>query len=148
MRRFLAVAFLLALVSAAFAQSWTTPGPSSGTGYPVGAFPVTSSATGSTGAVVATLPAAVGKTTYLCGAYVTGNTTTTANVTTVTVANTISGSLVFGVAHPVTPALGNSFLPDLTPCIPANALNTAITVTSAADAAGVSVSVTAWGYQF
>jgi hypothetical protein len=115
--------------------------------YPQGAVPVTSSATGTTSAVVATLPGVSGKTTYLCGFNVTGTTSTTANSTAVTVAGTISGSLNFNIQHPVTPSLGNLASPPMAPCIPASAQNTSITVTSAADAGGSNVAVAAWGYQ-
>jgi hypothetical protein len=63
------------------------------------------------------------------------------------VAGTITGSMVFNIAHPVSPALGSLAPPPMNPCVPASAVKTAITVTSAADAAGVSVSVAAWGLQ-
>lgn len=123
------------------------PPAGSGTaGFPAGATPVTSSATGTTGAVVATLPAAAGKTTYICGFNATGNEAATGAIVAVTVAGTISGSLNYFIAHSVTPTLGN-LNNTFTPCVPSSAVNTAITVTSAADAAGTNVAVTAWGYQ-
>lgn len=124
-----------------------TSGVGGSAGAPAGAVEVTSSNTGSTAAVTATLPGVAGKFTYICGFYATGNTTTTANVTAVTVAGTVSGSMVFNIAHPVSPALGTASPSNFSPCISSSAVNTAITVTSAADAAGVSISVAAWGYQ-
>lgn len=96
--------------------------------------------------MVATLPAATSRTTYLCGLYASGNEAATGAVVAVTVTGTISGTLNLAVSHPVTPGLGN-LNPSFNPCIPANGINTAITVTSAADAAGTNVVVTAWGYQ-
>jgi hypothetical protein len=107
---------------------------------------VTASATGTTGAVVATLPAAVGKLTWVCGAYVTGNEAATGAVVNVTIANIVTGSMVIPISHPVTPNVGTLSLA-FNPCIPGNAPNTAVTVTSAADAAGTNVAVAAWGYQ-
>lgn len=125
----------------------TTPAAGSGNaGSPLGSTPVTSSATGTTGAVVATLPAVAAKFTYICGFTATGNEAATGGIFAVTVAGTVSGSLNFNISHPVTPTLGVLSI-TLTPCVPSSAVNTAITVTSAADAAGANVAVSAWGYQ-
>ena len=46
-------------------------------------------------------------------------------------------------------ALGASGLPTqtFTPCIPASAVNTAITITTTADASATAVDVNSWGFQ-
>lgn len=114
--------------------------------------PLTSSATGTTGAITATLPAAAGKTTYICGFQFAGTNATAANpATNVTITGTISGTLNFGfptlaagAAVANTPPVGEVF----TPCIQASAINTPIVVNGPALGAGATlVTVTAWGYQ-
>lgn len=115
-------------------------------GFPPNSIPVTSSATGTTGAVVATLPGTAGRFTYLCGFTATGNEAATGAIVAVTAAGTVSGSLNFNISHPVTPALG-TLVEAFNPCVPSSGQNTAITVTSAADAAGTNVAVSAWGFQ-
>lgn len=107
---------------------------------------ITASATGTTAAVAATLTGAAGKTTYICGFNI-GADATAAVSGTATVAGTISGTMNFlqeagaGAAVAVT---SQTF----SPCIPASATNTAITVTSIAAGTGGATSVSAWGYQF
>lgn len=113
--------------------------------YPAFAVAETSSATGSTSAVTATLAASSTLRTYLCGFTATGNEAATGAVVAVTVAGTVTGSLNFNISHPVTPTLG-VLTETFTPCVPSSAINTTITVTSAADAAGTNVAVSAWGY--
>lgn len=114
--------------------------------------PITASATGTTGATTATLPAVSGKTTYICGFQFMGTNATAANpATNVTITGTISGTLNFGyptlaaaatVAN--TPPVGEVF----TPCIQASAINSAIVVNGPALGAGATlVTVSAWGYQ-
>jgi len=117
----------------------------SNTPYPSGATPITSSATGTTAATVATLAGASSKTTYICGFTITAD-ATAALAGAATVAGTISGSLNYiqsvGSAT-AAQLLTQSFVPP----IPASATNTAITVTSAAAGTGGNTAVTAWGYQ-
>jgi hypothetical protein len=114
--------------------------------------PVTASATGTTGAITATLPAVSGKTTYICGFQYMGTNATAANpATNVTITGTISGTLNFGyptlaaaatVAN--TPPVGEVF----TPCIQAAAINTAIVVNGPVLGAGATLAtVSAWGFQ-
>ena len=114
--------------------------------------PVTSSATGTTGAITATLPAAGGKTTYICGFIFIGTNATVANTATnLTVTGTVSGTLNFGfptlaagAAVPNPQPIDEAFLP----CLAASAINTAIVVNGPALGAGATlVTVTAWGYQ-
>ena len=120
--------------------------------YPSGATPVTASATGSTGAITATLPAIAGKTTYICGFQFVGTNATAANTATnVTITGTISGTMNFGyptlaagAAVANTPPVGEAF----TPCIQASAVNTAIVVNGPALGAGATLATAAaWGYQ-
>jgi hypothetical protein len=114
--------------------------------------PVTASATGTTGAITATLPAVAGKTTYICGFQFMGTNATAANpATNVTITGTIGGTLNFayptlaaGAAIANTPPVGEVF----TPCIQASAINTAIVVNGPALGAGATLTtVSAWGFQ-
>lgn len=111
--------------------------------YPVGARPITGNAAGTTAAVVGTLAAAPGKTTYLCGFVISGIGGTAA-LGPVTVANLAGSSMVFqlsssaaGVNQPIT----------FFPCIPAQLLNTAITITTTANGTATAVNVNSWGFQ-
>lgn len=117
----------------------------SNTPYPSGATAITSSAIGTTAATVATLAGVSSKTTYICGFTITAD-ATAALAGAATVAGTISGSLNYiqsvGSATSAQ-LLTQSFIPP----IPASAVNTAITVTSAAAGTGGNTAVTAWGYQ-
>lgn len=114
--------------------------------------PVTASATGTTGAIAATLPAVAGKTTYICGFYFTGTNATAANPTTaLTITGTIGGTMNFGFPTLAAAATVPNNLPldeEFIPCIAANALNTPIVVNGPALGAGATlVTVSAWGYQ-
>ncbi len=105
---------------------------------------LTASATGTTGAIAATLTGATGKYTYLCGFTVTSAGTTAAASGTITVTGTIGGTMsfiyvfvssgqgVFGIAFPG--------------CITSSAANTSIVVNVPAGGAGTTVAATAWGY--
>jgi len=114
--------------------------------YPVGATPITASATGTTNATAATLAGAANVTTYLCGISIRANATAAATGNAA-VTGTISGTLNFTQwTAPLASGIGVIEL-DTAPCIPASAVNTSIVVTSAAPGAGGTVSVTAWGYR-
>lgn len=120
----------------------TTP---SASGFPSGATPITASATGTTLATVATLAGVSGKTTYIAG-FTVSAAATAAVAGAATVAGTVTGSLNYyqGVGTAAAPqVLTQSFNPP----IPASAVNTAITVTSAAAGVGGNTAVTSWGYQ-
>jgi hypothetical protein len=109
---------------------------------------VSNAATGTTGAVVATLPAAAGKITYICGFSVSpGSAATAITITVVVVANS---TFTWAVGAPVT-AVGTTAAPltvPFTPCVPASGTNTTITVTSGAlGTSGINNDVQAWGYQ-
>lgn len=120
---------------------------SAGTGAPPpGAISLTNSATGTTLATVATLPAGATTTTYICGFSIRANATAAATGNA-TVAGTISGTLNFTQwTAPLASGIG-TVEHRFEPCLPASAVNTTIVVTSAAPGAGGIVSATAWGYR-
>ncbi len=113
--------------------------------YPSGSTVITGNATGSTGAVVGTLAAAAGKTTYICGFNVSSIGGTAAS-SPITVAGLIGSSQVYQ-----TPVNGTAGLilvqQTFTPCIQASATNTAITITTTAAAGATAVDVNSWGFQ-
>lgn len=103
---------------------------------------ITGNATGTTGAVVGTLAAAAGKTTYICGFDITA-VGGTAQVGPITVAGLVGASAVYYLASSV----AGSVLPvRYSPCI-ASAANTAITITTTANGTASAVTVNSWGYQ-
>lgn len=104
---------------------------------------ITGNATGTTGAVVGTLAAATGKTTYICGFDVTA-VGGTAQVGPIVVAGLVGGSATYYLASS---AAGTALPVRYTPCIPASAANTAITITTTADGTASAVTVNSWGYQ-
>lgn len=110
---------------------------------PVGATAITGNATGTTGAVVGTLAGVGAKTTYICG-FSMSAIGGTAAVGPITIANTITSSLVYQLASTAT---GITLVQNFTPCIPASAVNTAITITTTADGTASAVAVNSWGYQ-
>jgi hypothetical protein len=124
---------LLAFIGAsvALAQNWGG-GPSQGTGYPSNSIPIVAGGTGTVGAVSATLPASTtGLTTFICSFVITSAGATAGSVGTATVA-----TLVGGVSLPyvfIDPSAGQGLVGVVfTPCVPAVALNTGITVTKPA----------------
>ena len=112
--------------------------------YPAGAIPITGNATGSTGAVVGTLAALAGKTTWICGFDVEAIGGTAA-VGPITVAGLKGSSMVFQASS--TAAGGSVARMTFTPCVPASAANTAITITTTADGTATAVDVNSWGFQ-
>lgn len=150
-RIFAALAFcalLLIAAAPASAQQGACPNPFA-SGAPC--TPITATATGTTGAVVATLPAVAGKTTYICGFYYTGTNATAANTTTsVTVTGVIGGTMSFGFPTLAAAATVPNTIPideEFIPCVAASAINTAIAVNGPALGAGATqATVTAWGY--
>jgi hypothetical protein len=99
--------------------------------------------TGTTGAVVGTLAAAAAKTTYICGFDVSAIGGTAA-VGPIVVAGLKGGSFTYYLAST---AAGNLLGRTFTPCLPASAVNTAITVTTTADGTASNVGVNSYGYQ-
>jgi hypothetical protein len=143
----LLIALLLLLDGAALAQAPNpgASGPATGSGYPTGGIPITASATGTTAATTATLAALTGRLTYICGFSI-NSTATAAAAGNATVTNTVGGTLNFEMGTGLSPAVAIT-TQAFTPCIPANAQNTAIAVVSAAPGTGGVISVTAYGYQ-
>ncbi len=111
--------------------------------YPASAAPVTGNATGTTGAVVGTLAGTGSKTTYICGFDVSAIGGTAA-VGPITVAGLTGSSMVFYFSST---ASGATLSRTFSPCIPASAANTAITVTTTADGTATGVAVNSWGFQ-
>lgn len=124
----------------ALGQPVSAPGP-------FGGIPVTVTATGTTAATAATLPAVATRVTYLCGFSIRANATAAATGNA-TVAGTVTGTLNFTQwTAPLASGIGILEPPLGGMCIPASAINTGIVITSAAPGSGGTVSVTAWGYQ-
>jgi hypothetical protein len=150
MRIFLALLAALVLVatSALAQQSNWWGGSSSGTGYPINSTPITASTVGTVAAVVATLPAAVGKTTFICGFSMTSGGNTAAVTGLGTIVGTIGGTLNFAYVAPIAGTQGRLIVNFAPVCVPASAQNTAIVVTQPAAGAGtVEAAVSTWGYQ-
>lgn len=113
------------------------------TPYPIGGTVITGNSTGSTGAVVGTLAAAVGKTTYISGMIVSaiGG---VATIGPITVAGLVTSSMVYYLASTAT---GVSLAVQFNPPIPASTTNTAITITTTANGTATAVTVNSWGFQ-
>jgi hypothetical protein len=112
----------------------------------VGAGVITGNAAGTTGAVVGTLTAATGKTTYICGFNV-STVGGTAPSSPIIVAGLVGSSQVYQT--PVNATGGQIIVTqNFNPCIPASATNTAITVTTTAATGATAVDVNSWGYRF
>lgn len=111
-----------------------------------GATPVTASATGTTAATTATIPAVAGKTAFLCGFSIRANATAAATGNA-TVIGLVTGTLNFTQwTAPLASGLG-IVEPPLGPgCIGASAQNVEIDVVSAAPGSGGVVSVSVWGF--
>jgi hypothetical protein len=87
---FAALALLSSIAPASAQQA--CPDPYSARGA---CTPITASATGTTGAIAATLPAVSGKTAYICGFFYTGTNTSAPTSVTLTITGTISGTMNF-----------------------------------------------------
>ena len=110
-------------------------------------FGITSSNTGTTLATGTSLAAVQGKTTYICGWSVSAD-ATGATETALTVTGTVTGTMNYRMS---VAALANGTAQTsqtYTPCIPASAPNTAISVNAGAAGAGGNEAVSAWGFQF
>jgi hypothetical protein len=111
---------------------------------PVAITQISGNAAGTTGAVVGTLAAAANKTTFICGFNVQAIGGTAA-VGPITVAGLVGSSQVYQGSSS---AAGGSVASVIfTPCLPASAVNTAITTTTTADGTATAVDVNSWGYQ-
>lgn len=116
----------------------------------VAAAPVTAnSGNVAAGVATATLPAAAGKTTYICGFTITSAGSTGAAVVSPTITNTITGTLTFTYTSVAGATLANApLIVPFNPCVPANAANTTIPVSMPSLGAGnTNTTVNAWGFQ-
>lgn len=141
------VRLCLGSVTACAPVSATVPlpvvGATTGGGFPAAATPVTGNAAGTTGAVVGTLAGAASKTTYICGFNISA-VGGTAAVGPITIAGLVGSSQVYQLNSAAIPVnMGQQF----SPCIPASAANTAITITTTANGTATAVNVNSWGYQ-
>ncbi len=139
----------------------TTPLPTTGGGaastpssvllnsqYPANAVtttptPLAQASNGTTGAVAATLAAGVGATTYICGFNVSA-VGGTATLGPVTVAGLLGGTQSYEIFSSATGVLLSQ---GFNPCLPASAVNTAITATTVANGTATAVHVNIWGYR-
>lgn len=133
-------ALLVALTVSAFAQSSVR----TTNVYPWGSIPTIGVGTGSTGAVVGTLAGTAGRTTYICGFDVSAIGGTAA-VGPIVIAGLNGGSLTYQGSSSAT---GGIVVREVfNPCIPASAVNTAITTTTTAASGANAVDVNSWGFQ-
>lgn len=116
------------------------------TPYPTGSFAITGNSVGSTAAVVGTLAAFPGRTTYICGFNVQaiGG---TATVGPITVAGLTGSSQVYQTDVNSATVGKTVAQASFAPCIPSATLNTAITITTTANGTATAVDVNSWGYQ-
>lgn len=121
-----------------------SPNSGSASAYPSNATPLTANAAGTTGAVVGTYAASPGRTNFICGFEVSAIGGTAA-VGPITIAGLTGSSMVFQGSASV--AGGTVAQKTFSPCIPASAANTAITVTTTADGTATAVNVNSWGYR-
>lgn len=133
-------------VNAALPAGTNTIGTVGQLTYPVGATPLTASATGTTAATTATLAGTTGKTTYVCGYSIRANATANTNVTN-TLTGVISGTMSSIMWVPANTAGLGVDEQIFSPCIPASTTNTGIAAVSGAPGTGGLVSSKIWGYQ-
>lgn len=149
LKRLLAAAlFWAAMASCALAQSSSQFNPQ----YPPRATAIVGVATGAdTASATATIPAAQGQTSYVCGFTVSGLGATGLTNVTVTVGPLATAGSNFSYPYQFVAGatLINTMLQvSYQPCIPANAINTAITVTVPGSAGNTSTNINVQGYQF
>lgn len=105
--------------------------------------PLANAANGTTASVVSTLAAGVGATNYICGFNVSA-VGGTATLGPVVLSGVLGGNQSYEMNSAATPVLlSQSF----NPCIPASAVNTAISVTTVANGTATAVHVNTWGYR-
>lgn len=119
----------MAIVSDKYGNEYNPQGVSSD--YPIGAVPITgSSGTVANGSTVATLAAAVGKTTYVTGFIISGTGATIGLAVAPTLVGVISGTMTFAYAAIAGALLMSTPMVVTFPKpIPASAVNMAITLT-------------------
>jgi hypothetical protein len=101
-----------------------------------------------TSSAVATLPAAAGATTYICGFTISGLGATSATNVIGTIASLTGGTASHEYSFPLGATVASSPVTvRFTPCIPASAVNTGIPVTVPGAAGNTSTNIVAWGFQ-
>lgn len=135
----------LVLVALGFLMAAALAQPVSAPGF-FGSTPVIASATGTTAATTATIPAKTGSVAFLCGFSIQSS-ATAAKVGVASITGLLGGTRTLGQ---FTAAVANgigSLNPSFGPvCLPGAAKGTAISVASDAPGAGGNVTVMAWGY--
>lgn len=144
LKRLLVALALLAWAPLAYAQT-IAPSQSS-TLIPV----ANSSGNVAAGTATATLPAAQGKYTYLCGFSITSSGSTAAAVVSPTVSNLVGGTQTYTYSSVAGVTLANApLVVNFTPCVPTTAINTTVPVSLPSLGAGnTNATVDAWGYQW
>lgn len=101
------------------------------------------------GVAAASLAAATGKVTYICGFSITSSGSTGAAVVNPTVSGIVTGTMTFTYSSVAGATLANpSLIVPFRDCISASAPNTAIVVSMPSLGAGnTNATVSAWGYQ-
>lgn len=101
------------------------------------------------GTATATLPAVVGRTTYIAGFCITGGGATAASVVNATITNITGGTQTYNVAVPAGATLGIAPLfITFDPPLSATAVNTSVVVSIPSLGTGnTNTTVNAWGYQ-
>lgn len=104
------------------------------------------SAGGTTAATPVAMPAVSAKTNFVCGFRIESQATSTATGA-YTMAGILGGTMTGLMTTPAAPAPGiGQITQNFTPCLPASAVNTAITLTSAAPGTGGLVQLWIWGF--
>lgn len=123
--------------------SQSTPLAIAANPYPPGSTPVENSGTGTTGAITVALAAQTSHLEYVCGIYAAATATAGTNGNATVSGPTTTLNFLQGIGlSPLVAVLSQSF----SPCIPASAVNTAITLTTAAPGTGGVASAAIWGY--
>lgn len=151
MRRLLLASAFIALALSAQAQQATIPElqigqgvwePIGPNGLSVNSTVVENTGTGTTGAAVIAMPAVALKTNYVCGISIEAGASAATDGTATLAGLTNTLSFIAPVAASTSGQLNRNF----TPCIPASAVNTAITLTGPTAGAGGSSTVSIWGF--
>jgi hypothetical protein len=135
MRSFLLSGLSLLFIGSALAQTqtWTLPGPASGTGYPLGAQPFTASASAAATSATVTVTPPTGKTVYVCGIVASENAgtgqTTVGSVTNLLGPALTAVTMSFWYPGTFSATAGANFFDDLLPCAPGMP-NTAVVATT------------------
>ena len=103
--------------------------------------PVVSNGQGTIGSVAASMPAVAGATNWLCGFDVSGAGSATMSPIQVSGMQGGQSLLYYGVSAGAAPLIVR-----FSPCLPANAANTAINISTTPDATATAVSVQEFGY--